>query len=576
MEESHIIVFRKLQWKNFLSTGNVATIVQLDRSPSTVITGENGAGKSTILDALTFGLFGKPFRKINKPQLMNSINDKDLSVEIEFSIGKSEYLIKRGMKPYYFEIYKNGKMLDQPGSVRDYQLILENQILKLNYKSFTQIVILGNASFTPFMQLSTRDRREVIEDLLDIQIFSTMNTLLRDRVSDNKRALTDSTYSIDLIREKIEVQEQYLRKVKKDVAKQITGLREEIVAYKESYASAEGLYSSLTAEVDTLLDSISTKSKTELKTQKVSDLLSKLRDKSAKANKRVNFYEKNDNCPTCEQIIALEIKNQKIEQTANILTTTETAIATLKDDYDALSSEITRINTVQQQIQDAQNSIRDCNTQMELYNKSIESLKNKVSEAESQESVDDDAKSKLDNMAEELKTYQDQKKVLTERREVYEVAAAMLKDGGIKSKIIKQYVPIINKLVNKYLSALDFFVNFELDEEFNEVIKSRHRDEFSYASFSEGEKTRIDIALLLTWRAIAKLKNSTNTNLLILDEVFDNSLDLTGTDELTKLLNDMSDTNVFIITHTKGDVLTDKFRSQIRFEKVKSFSRIAP
>ena len=507
---------------------------------------------------------------------MNSINDKELEVDIEFSIGKSEYLVKRGMKPNYFEIYKNGKMLDQPGSVRDYQILLENQILKLNYKSFTQIVILGNASFTPFMQLSTRDRREVIEDLLDIQIFSTMNTLLRDRVSDNKRSLTETNYSIDLISEKIEVQEQYLRKLKKDVARHISDLKGEIATYKDSYAAAETLYTSLTDEVATLLESISTKGKIESKTKKVSELLNKLHDKSAKATKRVDFFEKNDNCPTCEQIIALDIKNQKIAQTASVLDATEAALVTLNDEYSSLSAELTRISTVQHQIQDAQNSIRDCNTQMGLYTNSIANLESKVAEAASDNSGNDGSKSKLESMTVELSAYQDQKKVLVERREVYEIAAAMLKDGGIKSKIIKQYVPIINKLVNKYLSALDFFVNFELDEEFNEVIKSRHRDEFSYASFSEGEKTRIDIALLLTWRAIAKLKNSTNTNLLILDEVFDNSLDVTGTDELTKLLNEMSDTNVFIITHTKGDVLTDKFRSQIRFEKSKSFSRIAP
>lgn len=552
------------------------TVIQLDRSPSTVITGENGAGKSTILDALTFGLFGKPFRKINKPQLMNTINDKDLVVDIEFSIGKTEYLVKRGMKPYYFEIYKNGKMLDQPGSVREYQLQLENQILKLNYKSFTQIVILGNASFTPFMQLSTRDRREVIEDLLDIQIFSTMNTLLRDRVSDNKRSLSEVSYSIDLIQEKIEVQEQYLKKVKNDAVKQINDLKDEIGGYRDSHESAGSLYSTLTAEVDTLLQSISSKNKVEKKSRKVDDLLSKLKDKSAKATKRVNFYEKNDNCPTCEQVIDLELKHQKIKKTADVLDKTKTAISELNDECSALNEEMHRINNVQHQIQDAQNKIRDCNTQMELYSKTISSLEGKIEEVKSQDSVDSDSESKLSSMNSDLNTYKEKKKVLVESREVYEIANAMLKDGGIKSKIIKQYVPIINKLVNKYLSALDFFVNFELDEEFNEVIKSRHRDEFSYASFSEGEKTRIDIALLLTWRAIAKLKNSTNTNLLILDEVFDNSLDLTGTDELTKLLNDMSDTNVFIITHTKGDVLTDKFRSQIRFEKVKSFSRIAP
>ena len=524
---------------------------------------------------MCLGLFGKPFRNIKKQQLINSINNKGLEVEVKFTIGSTDYVVRRGMKPHLFEIHKNGKMIDQPGSVREYQLQLENQILKLNFKSFTQIVILGNASFTPFMQLSTRDRREVIEDLLDIQIFSTMNTLLRDRVSDNKRSLTDISYNIDLTNEKIEVQEQYLLKVKSDIEKQIKDLKSDITTYTESYGSAESLYSSLTAEVDTLLESISTKDKSSAKMDKMKSILSKLREKNKKAEKRIEFYEQNDNCPTCEQALSLELKTDKIEKTQGIIDTTTKAINDLNSERDELQTELERITSVQTEISNTQNKLRDCQTEMRMYQTNIKDVEKKIKDIESGETGGGDTSGKLKELRKDLGIYTTKKKELVEHKEVYDVASAMLKDGGIKAKIIKQYVPIINKLVNKYLAALDFFVNFELDEEFSEVIKSRHRDEFSYASFSEGEKTRIDIALLLTWRAVAKLKNSTNTNLLILDEVFDNSLDVTGTDELTKLLNDMSGTNTFIITHTKGDVLMDKFRSQIKFEKVKSFSRIA-
>lgn len=571
-----MILFKKLSYKNFLSTGNVATEIQLDRSPSTVITGENGAGKSTILDALVFGLFNKPFRKINKALLCNSINEKGCVVEIEFDIGTVEYKVRRGMKPAFFEIYKNGKLVDQPGNARDYQLILENTILKLNYKSFTQIVILGNASFTPFMQLSTRDRREVIEDLLDIQIFSTMNLLLKERVSENKRNIAEVNYQLDITQEKIDVQKEYLRQVTSDANKLIVSLKDEAQGYVESKQDADNLCIALTMTADTLIESISHKGKSEAKSNKMTSLLDKLEDKSAKAEKRIKFYDNNDNCPTCEQIIDMQVKKQKIDDTAKILHTTQDAIEQLTEEFNVLLKELNGMNTIQYEIQDAQNKIRDCQTQISLYDDQIKGVEQKIQTAEQQSTVDSDATIKLDSYKTDLGVYNKQASALSEDKALFEIASTMLKDGGIKSKIIKQYVPIMNKLVNKYLSALDFFVNFELDEEFNEIIKSRHRDEFSYASFSEGEKTRIDIALLLTWRAIAKLKNSTNTNLLILDEVFDNSLDLTGTDELTKLLNDMSDTNVFIITHTKGDVLTDKFRSQIRFEKVKSFSRIAP
>ena len=571
-----MIKFKTLRWKNFLSTGNVATEVQLDRSPSTVITGDNGAGKSTILDALCYVLFNKPFRNINKPQLMNSINEKGLLTEIEFSVGNVEYLVRRGMKPGVFEIHKNGKMLDQPGSVRDYQQQLEDTILKLNYKSFTQIVVLGNASFTPFMQLSTKDRREVIEDLLDIQIFSHMNTLLKDRVAKNKTEKQEVEYQIELLGEKISVQKEYLEKLNADITKQRQELLDEIKEWSLQYLSTEAQQLEHMTAIEELSATIADADKINAKSAKVSELMMKLHDKIAKAEKRIRFYEKHDNCPTCEQIIDAVAKADQLERTHQIESETRDAIQQLESQQVSLIENLARISSTQSKIAEHQVYWRDCRSSLESYQSNIDRVTNKLeSLSKKSEESEDSPSTKISVLEEQLGSYETRKESLSNDFEVLKIATEMLKDGGIKKKIIRQYVPIINKLVNKYLASLDFFVNFELDEEFNVVIKSRYRDEFSYASFSEGEKMRIDLALLFTWRSVAKLKNSTNTNLLILDEVFDASLDTGGCDEFLKLLQDLGgDTNVFVISH-KGDVLTDKFRSQIRFEKVKNFSRIA-
>ena len=571
-----MIKFKKIRYKNFLSTGNVFTEIQLDRSPSTVITGDNGAGKSTILDALCFVLFNKPFRNITKPQLMNTINGKDLLVEIEFSIGNVEYVVRRGIKPAVFEILKNGKLLDQPGSARDYQTQFEDTILKLNYKSFTQIVVLGNASFTPFMQLTTKDRREVIEDLLDIQIFSYMNTLLKDRVARNRSEKQEVEYQIELLGEKISVQKEYLAKLEADVEKQKQELQKEIQEWSLNILSTDTQQHEHLDAIEELSATIVDADKIHAKSVKISELMMKLHDKIAKAEKRIRFYEKNDNCPTCEQIIDAKSKAEHIERTHQIESETRDAIQQLESQQVSLTEEIARISSVQSKIAEHQAYWRDCRSSIESYESHIERLKEKIASlSEGVEETENSPATKISELEGQLGSYETRKESLSKDFEVLKIATEMLKDGGIKKKIIRQYVPIINKLVNKYLAALDFFVNFELDEEFNEVIKSRYRDEFSYASFSEGEKMRIDLALLFTWRSVAKLKNSTNTNLLILDEVFDASLDTSGCDEFLKLLQEIgSDTNVFVISH-KGDVLTDKFRSHIRFEKVKNFSRIA-
>jgi DNA repair exonuclease SbcCD ATPase subunit len=566
--------FEKLRWKNLLSTGNVYTEIHLDRSPSTVVVGENGAGKSTMLDALCWVLFNKPFRSVRKEQLINSVNGKGTRAEVEFRIGTVQYKIVRAYRPSEFEIWKNGEMLPQPGNVKDYQATLEEQILKLNYKSFTQVVILGSATFTPFMQLSVRDRREVIEDLLDIQIFSQMNTLLRDRMSKNKNEATDIEYQIELVENKIEVQQQYLRQVKSDIGEEIKEYEEMIVGAQQTNANTSVQISQTEEKIQKHFDTINDQTKVQSKSEKVSDLLSKLHDKEHSSSKTLEFFESHDNCPTCDQIIAAQIKEEKIQKTQSIISRTTDAISELQKQNDQLHDRLEQINVtqkeiteLQQQISSMQSDIKHVDASINQYNKKIEALNDRMGEEKTFDV-------EIDKLNSDLKRLSSNKEQLSKDRMVLDYASKMLKDGGIKTKIIRQYVPVINKLVNKYLAAMDFFVDFTLDEQFNEVIRSRHRDDFSYASFSEGEKARIDLSLMLTWRAVAKLKNSVNTNLLILDEVFDGSLDVNGSEILMNLFREMSGTNIFVISH-KSDQMVDKFRSMIKFEKVKSYSRIA-
>ena len=566
--------FEKLRWKNFLSTGNVFTEIQLDRSPSTVVVGENGSGKSTMLDALCWVLFNKPFRDIRMLQLINSVNKKDTRAEVEFRIGTNQYKVVRGYKPSVFEIWKNGELLPQPGNVKDYQVILEETILKLNYKSFTQIVVLGNASFTPFMQLSIRDRREVIEDLLDIQIFSNMNTLLRDRLAENKNEVTDIDYKIDLVENKIAVQKEMIEKIEADVNAQIKAIIAERQGYELKYHTAETESERLNNEVNELLLQVSNEQKVKNKSAKVSELLQKLHDKHHSTHKKASFFKTNDHCPTCEQIIELQLKQQKITESEDTIKQLDEGIVSLTEEKSKLEEEIEVIDGLQNDINTKQISIRDFQSEMKHMKENGKSANTRIRTLQTKTVKDHSAKHKVKELEQELADLGSDKEELIHDKEVLNIASKILKDGGIKTKIIRQYVPVINKLVNKYLAAMDFFVQFELDEEFNEVIKSRHRDDFSYASFSEGEKARIDLSLMLTWRAVAKLKNSVNTNLLILDEIFDSSLDANGVEILMGLFNELHDTNIFVISH-KGDMMIDKFRSQIKFEKVKSFSRIA-
>lgn len=572
-----MIMFKYIRWKNFLSTGNTWTEVNLFKNKSTLIVGENGAGKSTILDALSYALYAKPFRKINKNQLINSINGKGAEVEVEFSISNNNYRIVRGIKKYgspKFEVYKNDELINQDASARDYQDVVEKNILKLNHKSFSQIVVLGSSTFVPFMQLSSQHRREVIEDLLDIQIFSTMNVLLKEKAAANKNRLMDIEYAINLAEEKILMQEKYISQLKQNNEKRINDGKIKIAKAEKEKKTYSDQIVALQKTIDKLQDDKADIDKVKTKKKKLEQFEYKLQDKINKLSQEIMFYGEHDDCPTCKQNIDESFKCDILEKKQKTLDETNDGFAQLKEEYVKIENRMSAIQTIIEQINDLQADISSHNSQINALNQLINSIDEDIRLLGVPKQSDTET-DKLKELNEELNSNHEEKESLTNDKAVLDVASLILKDSGIKTRIIKQYVPIMNKLVNKYLASMDFFVQFELDENFNESIKSRYRDEFSYASFSEGEKMRIDLALLFTWRAIAKLRNSASTNLLIMDEVFDSSLDTTGTEEFLKILNDLtSDANIFIISH-KGDQLMDKFQSTIRFEKVKNFSRIA-
>ena len=568
-----MIVFRYVRWKNLLSTGNYFTEIKLDNNQNTLVVGENGSGKSTMLDALCFGLFGKAFRNINKPSLLNSINSKDCVIEIEFDTNNKSYKVIRGIKPNVFEIYQNGELLNQDAAARDYQEILEKTILKLNYKSFTQIVILGSASFTPFMQLSSSDRRAIIEDLLDIQIFSTMNGILREKLSGNKDLTTTKKYDIDLSQQKYELQEKYIKELKQNNDDKVKEYDEEVRSNQSVIQTLHDETANLITEVATHQTSVEEKTSVENKLKTITKLESQIESAVSKYRKDISFFQHNDDCPTCRQTIAIGFKETEIANLTTKAAECEHGLSELEKKLLVEQDKLNTITEVQKKIQALQIKIATNNTSITETNKYITKLQKQIEELKQLKVVSEKEQQELRELKDSLSLLQEELRVLIQEKTYYEVASGLLKDTGIKTKIIKQYLPIINKLVNKYLASLDFFVNFNLDESFKETIKSRHRDEFTYNNFSEGEKQRIDMALMLTWRAVAKLKNSSNTNLLILDEVFDSSLDTTGTEELMKILHMLDGVNLFVISH-KGDILQDKFSNVIKFEKVKNFSRI--
>jgi len=570
-----MIYFKKLRWQNLLSTGNQMTEIQLDRSKSTLIVGENGAGKSTILDALVFALYGKPFRNINKPQLMNSITNKGLLVECEFSVGKNDFLVKRGMKPHLFEIYQNNVLINQNSSVKDYQDLFEKQILKLSFKSFGQIVVLGSANYLPFMQLPAHARREVIEDLLDIQIFSTMNTLLKEKIIENRNDINEADHKITLIENKIELAEKHIVSLRTNNDDLIKAKQEMLGELEDRIAETEAAIETVSLSITTLSALIEDSDSVMRRRSKLIHMESEFENKIKKFKKEISFFHDHDNCPTCRQGIDHGFKEEWIHNRTSKTSEVEDAMVQLSNQLASLDARIQEIAEINTQITSHNNQITGHNADIRSWQNSIKTLTAEIESIRNNTRAIDSGNDDIDTFKKDLNKTKTRKEELTHHRQVLEVAGVLLKDTGIKTKIIKQYVPVMNKLINKYLAAMDFFVQFELDENFNETIKSRYRDDFSYASFSEGEKMRIDLSLMFTWRAIAKLRNSASTNLLIMDEVFDSSLDVGGTEEFMKILEGLTqDTNTFVISH-KGDQLYDKFHSVVKFEKHKNFSRIA-
>lgn len=570
-----MIHFKSVSWKNFLSTGNDTIKVQLDRTPSTLVVGSNGAGKSTMLDALSFGLFGKPHRDIKKDQMINSINKKGTVVEVEFNIGNSEFNIVRGIKPNKFEIWQNNNMINQSSNARDYQKFLEQNILKLNHKSFHQVVVLGSSSFIPFMQLPAWTRRSVIEDLLDINIFSKMNTLLKERNSKIKEELTEINHSLDLYKAKMDTQSKYIKDLQAINKDMIASKENSIEAYEDDVKALVNQSSELGKNLDALTE-IENSKHDEL-SRKVSDIKSE--DKVFKSKikdlvSQAKFFEENEICPTCDQDIDAKIKDNRLSHIKATAANIQEGMKELSLDNDKCASQLLECQNNMKELLAKQRQINSNNDKINIMQREIEKIQKEISTLLQSSGDIKTAKDELNTLRDSKDSITEKKLEYVEERTYNEVIGEMLKDTGIKTKVIKQYLPVMNRLINQYLQVLDFFVAFHLDENFTETIRSRHRDAFNYASFSEGEKQRIDLSLLFTWRQIAKMKNSASTNLLVLDETFDSSLDHDGIDNLTKILNTLEDgTNVFIISH-KGDILENKFRSKIEFIKERNFSKI--
>ena len=564
-----MIRLKNVRWKNFLATGNRFIEVELDQEPMMLVVGKNGAGKSTLIDAITFSLFGKPFKKINKGQLINSVNEREMVTEIEFSVGTAGWKVRRGIKPALFEIYLNGNLVNQDAKALDYQKYLEDKVLKLNFKSFTQIVVLGSASFVPFMQLTAHDRRVIIEDILDIGIFSIMRSLLKDRLMTLKEELNDLEYEIKLLQEKIVLQEKYIEEMKAESAQK---QKTDLAKIKETEKLVEKLNNEIEEHQErimALMKSISDQDKVTIKNQELDKYRSQIKKNLKKLGKDKKFFENNENCPTCKREIEKDFKESKLKDVVINIDSMSSGLDKLETEIEKVYKRIGEISKSNQKIQKEESEINHKNSNVQAHNSFIAKLS---SDIEEMQKVKNQTKT-IHILNKELDDSKSTRFKYIEQRHYYDILSSILNDTGIKTRIIRKYLPVINNHVNNYLKDMDFFVNFQLDENFQETIKSRHRDDFSYYSFSEGEKKRIDIALLLTWRDIASMRNSVNVNLLILDEIFDASLDQAGMDDLMKLFNILKNTNLFIISH-KLDVLDDKFPKRILVEKVKNFTQL--
>jgi DNA repair exonuclease SbcCD ATPase subunit len=568
-----MIVFKTLRWRNFLSTGNTFTEFNLNEAKTNLIVGANGAGKSTILDALTFSLFGKPFRKINKPMLVNSVNGSDLVTEIEFQSGKNEYKIIRGIKPGIFEVWQNNILLDQSSSTLDYQNYLENNILKMNYKSFTQIVVLGSSTFVPFMRLPLASRREIIEDILDIQIFSIMNINLKEKLKFSNDDIKDRDYQIDLLEEKVTMQKNFIVNLDLQNQNDIQEKNNKVIHFTKIEKEVADKFAQLNQDRETISEEMKQFSTATAKLKKLGNLRGKIQQKFSGHKKEHQFFTENTTCPTCTQHINEELRDTKVSEIINSIKELTQGMEEMEEAIKLEEERESNFNELSQKWSSLFNEMQIHQFQISSYQSQIQDLQQEISQLQNNNANRNEEDSKLQKLKQSLNESKQQMIAVKEERDCLVAAGQLLKDNGIKTRIIKRYLPVMNKLINDYLQNMDFYVNFMLNENFEETIKSRYRDSFSYESFSEGEKARIDIALLLTWRAIAKLKNSVDTNLLILDEIFDGSLDQSGTSELGWILKNFDDnTNVFVISHKEG--MEEKFEKTWKCEKIKNFSMV--
>ena len=568
-----MVIFHKISWKNFLSTGNTKIEINLRESPTTLIIGKNGSGKSTILDALCFALFNKPYRIIKKDQMINTINNADSMVEVYFSIGPKSYKVRRGIKPSVFEIYQDGELINQNASGVDYQKYLEQNILKLNYRSFCQVVILGSSSYEPFMKMRASYRRDVIEEILDIKVFASMNLLLRSKQQELTKDITTLRHSVDLIENKVNLQEQHYNDLSKRDTDQISLKQKDIEKAQNDKRDYMFRIESLNKEITQNQLQIADKTKVSTKMTQLQKLEAKI-DQNLKTHKKaLKFFEENKNCPTCTQDIKEEFRQDKIDEERR-------AVVKLQDGYKQLLSEITKqeekisnFDKVSERIRNIETNVAKLNTSIDELKRYSDRLEDEIEKLRIEDTSGLNIKEEIVRLKQELvKTKEDRDKVIDEKKYI-DILRQIVDDSGARAQIIKKYLPVMNKLINQYLQSMDFFVSFHLDEEFKETVRSRHMDTFNYNNFSEGEKMRIDLSLLFTWRSIAKMKNSVNTNLLILDEIFDSSLDGQGTDDFFKIVKGLTKENIYIISH-KGDIMFDKFTNIIKFEKYQNFTRI--
>jgi DNA repair exonuclease SbcCD ATPase subunit len=568
-----MILFKTIRWRNFLSTGNQFTEVDFTKNSTNLIIGSNGAGKSTVLDALTFSLFGKPFRKINKPQLINSTNDKDCRVEVEFSVGNISWKVVRGIKPNIFEVYRDDSLLDQSSAALDQQKWLEQNVLKMNYKSFTQIVILGSSTFVPFMQLPAAHRREVIEDLLDIKIFSSMNVVIKEKIRSIKEGIKILELKKESLLDKVKMQEEFIGELENRGKDNINANKEKIANLDQEIGNYMSENTSLEEPLRELIQEQDTITGYSEKLRKLGNLKGKISQKVSTITKEHKFFTENTVCPTCTQSIDEEFRINRIKDAQNKAKELQSGYKELEEAIKEEEERERQFNTLSKEISKLTNGISQNNVKISGCQRQVRSLESEIQRITEQLANRNSEHEKLESFKDNLKTTYDDLASKKDTVNYYDFSYSLLKDGGVKSKIIKKYLPLINQQVNRYLQMMDFYINFTLDEEFNETVQSPIHEDFSYASFSEGEKMRIDLALLFTWREVARMKNSVNTNLLIMDEVFDSSLDGFGTEEFLKIIRYViKDANIFVISHKTG--LEDRFESVTRFEKIKGFSRM--